>query len=426
MILILGSMVAGSAYPLLLIYLVVSQYILVGLHEFGHVVAAWSVGLSPVAVKIGTGREIFDFRCGSIRVSIGLGFFCGRVEVNAGEGQWTRKKNLVLCLGGPLASLVTLAGGLCFLLALDSENPLFHIFPQPLFAAMFVAQHLFIFSGPLGSEVVVDGKRMRSDLTAILVDISISDDRWELLQKRREHEVADQLSEGEWWYTWENAESHLQALPQYAGLLAHFTISAGKEAAPKLEALANETLSGSCPNKEEFGLLLFVRAGCLAYRGDTAAARACLDEAMETAETGELKVALCELAANLVIISRLMELLPDVDRYSQLALQLQPEEITLKGTRGSILVESGLILAGTKMLLEVFEQSDSENDKTISAFYLALACRKAGDDPSVQSWRDKMMQNDPPAWLMARAEELGGEPNRTGAETVRDAEREAP
>jgi Tfp pilus assembly protein PilF len=73
------------------------------------------------------------------------------------------------------------------------------------------------------------------------------------------------------------------------------------------------------------------------------------------------------------------ELLPLADECSKRALELSPSELTLKGTRGGVLVELGRIAEGTALLQECLEQSRSANDQAISASFLALAALREGN-----------------------------------------------
>ncbi len=84
-------------------------------------------------------------------------------------------------------------------------------------------------------------------------------------------------------------------------------------------------------------------------------------EAIQIAQTDVLKVNLYEIVANLVIVAQLMDYLPDADTCSQAAIALQPDAITLKGTRGSILVELCRVEEGVAMLEDVFPKQFRQN-----------------------------------------------------------------
>jgi predicted Zn-dependent protease len=73
------------------------------------------------------------------------------------------------------------------------------------------------------------------------------------------------------------------------------------------------------------------------------------------------------------------EFLRQADDWSLHALEIEPSSLTLKGTRGGVLVELGRIEEGKQLLEDCFKNSASVNDKSISACYLALAASKQGD-----------------------------------------------
>jgi hypothetical protein len=80
------------------------------------------------------------------------------------------------------------------------------------------------------------------------------------------------------------------------------------------------------------------------------------------------------------------EFLAEADRYSQELLQIKPDEWTVKGTRGSILVEKGDIEGGMMMLMQVMEHDPSTFDRAISASFLALGELKKNDRELAIKW----------------------------------------
>jgi predicted Zn-dependent protease len=61
------------------------------------------------------------------------------------------------------------------------------------------------------------------------------------------------------------------------------------------------------------------------------------------------------------------------------AISIDPQQITLSGTRGSLLIEKNEIETGERILKEVQANSLSEMDQAICAYYLALAQKKKGN-----------------------------------------------
>jgi tetratricopeptide (TPR) repeat protein len=106
----------------------------------------------------------------------------------------------------------------------------------------------------------------------------------------------------------------------------------------------------------------------------------------------ESKAKLAELLDQLSCIALYYgrtDLLPEADAWSNEALWYAPDAITLKGTRGSILIELGRIDEGMVMLREVTKRSECKIDQTIGSAYLAKAYAAKGDFTEAQRWIEK-------------------------------------
>jgi hypothetical protein len=66
------------------------------------------------------------------------------------------------------------------------------------------------------------------------------------------------------------------------------------------------------------------------------------------------------------------------DRFSAEAFQLAPLVVTVRGTRGSVLVELGRVDEAEALLLPVFESSTKGVNRGFSALYLAIIARRRG------------------------------------------------
>ncbi len=98
--------------------------------------------------------------------------------------------------------------------------------------------------------------------------------------------------------------------------------------------------------------------------------------------------------------------LAEADKYSAELLQAKPCEWTVKGTRGSALVELGEVDLGSAMLKEVMEHAPNPFDRAISASFLALAELKRNDTDSALSWLRISRDLDPEGVTMRRIEAL--------------------
>ena len=85
-------------------------------------------------------------------------------------------------------------------------------------------------------------------------------------------------------------------------------------------------------------------------------------------------------------------LLPDAQRWCAEAVILAPDQPTLRGTQGSLLVEQDECAAAWPILLEVFARTGSEQDRGICAFYLALAAQRLGHADDLNRYRHEALR----------------------------------
>jgi hypothetical protein len=96
------------------------------------------------------------------------------------------------------------------------------------------------------------------------------------------------------------------------------------------------------------------------------------------------------------------QFLTEADRYSAELLSLKPDDLSYKGTRGSVLIEKGDLNAGIAMLEEVMSGSTDANDLAISASFLALAYWKQGNRTEALRWLTTSREIDPRCASMRR------------------------
>jgi tetratricopeptide (TPR) repeat protein len=127
----------------------------------------------------------------------------------------------------------------------------------------------------------------------------------------------------------------------------------------------------------------------LAESGDTAAAEAHMRALLKQPSGFLQKAGLLDSLCCLPLFHGRKDLLAEADAWSNEALSYSPKAITLKGTRGSILIELGRIDEGIAMLTEVFKRSECPIDHTISAAYLAKAYSAKGLTNESNQWLEK-------------------------------------
>jgi hypothetical protein len=73
------------------------------------------------------------------------------------------------------------------------------------------------------------------------------------------------------------------------------------------------------------------------------------------------------------------DLLPEADEYSREALKHLAWHASVKGTRGTVLVERGQLEAGIALLKEALQEHTEPENKALNACHLAVAEQKRRD-----------------------------------------------
>lgn len=100
--------------------------------------------------------------------------------------------------------------------------------------------------------------------------------------------------------------------------------------------------------------------------------------------------------------------MPEADEWSRRAILIHPDSLTLKGTRGSVLVELGRLAEGSLLLEEVIRLSAEPINVGIGSLYLAIVAKRQGDSDKAMVYSARARKIYPQPWLMERlkAEEL--------------------
>ena len=85
----------------------------------------------------------------------------------------------------------------------------------------------------------------------------------------------------------------------------------------------------------------------------------------------------------------------EMDQLSQELIAANPGNVSVMGTRGSILVDIGQIDEGKAMLIEVLEKTDSSFDISYTNIFLALAEKKQGNLELARKYAEQSAKLDP-------------------------------
>ncbi len=358
---------------LMMMAVVLLHYLALILHELGHLVCARAIGWQPVRLAIGVGTPLATRQWGPVKVTFGARFTGGYVGAIAQERAWYRGQNFLFSAAGPAASALFVVG-LGWLLARDPRVLRIHPDLESTCLWVLVAECFFLLFNLFPRMIQLDGRALPNDGLSM----------WRTLFASR-HELDQQFA------------LHLAA--QVAQL-------APQEPAKALALLERVAESFGWGNNLELAKILWL----FPHNPDAARAEWRRIEQMERiGDCGPIEI--LDMLAGIPVFYGLRQLIPEALAAIEKALALDPQRITLRGTKASLLIENGEIEAGERMLEEVCAHSPSENDQAICTYYLALAQKKkgSGEEAVRQLWAAKAKY--PKCPVAARIERLilGGE-----------------
>lgn len=312
------------------------------IHELSHYFAARILGLNPWRLSIGRGSRVFDHQFRGFRLTLRANPYSGRVYHFLLQPQILRVrwKCFGMVLAGPLVNVVLFVVALGFATgnsnALQTSSPA--VIQSPIPMEMLVANGYLFLVSMIPFHAKLDGVRVPNDgmqLLLLLVRRGIGLAVQESSKAMSATETAGAEASNPGWH-WT-----VQRLPSEALLVAY------------RQLLTQPTLSAEDRNQALDGF------------------------------------------ATCVLMYGVREFLPEADRYSEELLRNKPDEWTVKGTRGSILVERGDLSAGIAMLTEVMEHDPSAFDRAIAASFLALAEWRKNNRESAQMWLRQSLELDP-------------------------------
>ncbi|MEO8353592.1 MAG: site-2 protease family protein [Chthoniobacteraceae bacterium] len=322
-------------------------YLSLLIHELGHCVAAIMVGWQPARLCIGQGKKRTIVRIGDLRFQVGSHLNGGLMQAFARNAERFKFAQFFHIVGGPLASAI-MAACLGWLAVISSER---NILPSPWMEAvwMFFLLECWLLLRNLWPRMCrYDSLLLPNDGLAM----------WRTLWLKRS-DVPQQLA------------GHLLGRIE-------FLLNDGRVAEAR-EDLNNamDALRSAFGERLEFVPLWM---GLLFRTGQqSSVADECARLLESTAGKKEARVHLLDALACVPLFEGHMEMLQAALDYIDEALILDPEAITLKGTKGSLMIENGEVEGGMALLREVQSFSDSPNDQAITAYYLALGRHKLGD-----------------------------------------------
>lgn len=378
-------------------------------HELGHLSAAALLGFDLQRLQVGTGPLLWRARIGDLRVEW-RAFLGGALVRTADvrEEGW-RWRHWLYVAGGPLAHGLA-CGALAWWWVSQCNHgfwlPHGHLsLPDRVVLYLLGLSSLFWLGSLMPRGATVGQLRVRSDGYQLLHTPRFTTEVVRaVIAQTLLHRVEMLWEEGRREEAWQRLGLLQSYHPTEAGFsnAEGFYLNEQGDHAAAAESYGRILQRDGLP-KVARGVLLAYRFGSLARAGKLEEAKRCSDEALYEQTSAERRRVLDALATE-VLAYELTAFLPDADRWSEEALALAPATLTLQGTRGSVLVELGRLEEGEALLRTVWEQSASETDAAICAFYLGKAARLRGQRRQVHRWlkRAKTFAPFVGKWLAAR------------------------
>jgi|GEM_PF-5272510 len=338
-------------------------YVGIAVHELGHLFAALLGGWRPYRIEIGAGKQLKLGSPASLEVCLGLWPVSGMVHAFALSPTWYRTRFIFFILGGPFATVAYISF-------------LFFVLPQ------FTPDHAH-------SAIGVGG--------FIQFWMLLRNALWPNLVRIRGHmQPNDCLS------IWTAARLPGSKIPhQFAHGLFHYAnllIDSNRSSTAQDFLYRSLALSGLPPMDTAL-----MKALWLAGSGFSEEAKEKLNDAAALADaTGE---AYDELASN-ILFAGCEALFPQALELIEKGIQLEPDTITLHGTKASLLIETGELQAGLELLDKVIATTKSNHDRAICTYYRALTQNRLGRSQEAREELAKAESIDPNSPVAKRIAEL--------------------
>lgn len=341
------------------------------LHELGHVAMAKLCGWRVLAMKVGWGPKLGSLRIGDCRMTFLWLPLGGAMQAYPRTPSGLRTKLFLFALGGPL---LTLAIGIFLVVSLSWSYPvwlkitgiaLLNFCVFSLF--MSLVPHRVTMSGDL---VPNDGymiclalwwnrKTSAEQFRGAVVEVA------RIFHERGEVERAKAF-----------LENGLEGIGETGAVAA---AEDWTTLLRELDANGNEPGFGPYTKRHPKNAPPAMSWEWWTNEGYELARVATLAEAKRRGDTGSIW-AIDSFASNALVYGR-EELFEESLMKIEEAIQRAPEDVTLRGTKGSLLIELGRVDEGLRLLNQVVATQESEFDDGFCRYYDALASLKKGVRP---------------------------------------------
>ncbi len=338
------------------------------LHELGHVAIGKLAGFRMFSIDIGRGRVLYDFRVWFLQCRVRSIPFGGLAHGAAMSGRFFKIRRFLMVLGGPMANAILLAGAV-MLLPIDERLAMsvFHGFVPVLIFGLANAFLLAVSLWPYDFDSAAG--KLSSDGKLV----------WKI-----------------WWAGKAEIDQHLAA---------RYWMEAVECAVEKDAAGMRKWIDAGLRLFPNNLLLKISQPGILYIEGrysDAMRSYALLLGRFKKQGLPDMDWHLLNSIASCCILSRRQDLLGRAEICSRAASKKNPLSPYCRGTRGSVLVETGQIDAGLKELLYAFQNVPGRVGRALTACYIGIAEAKKGNPAASRHYFDTARKLDSKCVLLDR------------------------
>jgi len=341
-------------------------------HELAHFFAAHFVGGHVHKIQIGSGKVLGTFRFMGAICEVHESLRSGLVLYSITSANRARMKLAFITGAAPLASLI-LAGGsvelLMFIWRLDQSSSSIWHYAFPLLVGWTLPCVLFLLGVLLPYRYQYAGRKMETDAMRLLTIPWLTDTE---IEKRI---------------------SAAQTLLTIGDEIDPTTISLD-QAMERAEAEPNNQLAVS------------TAAAFLREAHDPRVLTYYKKLVVLFPQSTKRTQFLDQYLTYLLEVDAVSSNSDEMDQLSQELIEANPNNISVKGTRGSILIDIGRIEEGKTMLIEVLNKTESLFDKSYANSFLALAEKQQGNLELARDYAERSARMDPDCLVLKRVSDL--------------------
>ena len=333
---------------------VLLDYLLVLIHEFGHVSAAKLVRFRVLSVRVGYGKRLVKSHIFGIPTIINAFPYVGLTNAVPVGRKWIRPKLWIYAAGGPAVHVGFLL--LAFILS-PASFYLGHILPT--ITSQVAPIEVFVLVNVVVLALNIIPRRIGSPVSKLYTDgyrLAVVP----FMRKKTIHELIRSVPRIEAWELIREG-NYGEALEIYERELA---------------------------KSPDDNYLRHDRAIALLHFGKFVESRDILVSLTDSEEFKDERVRIL-LGNNIAWLDAVLGeagKMERADEYSKIAYDSAPENAMFCGTRGSVLVRMGRIKEGIGLLKKSFKVCPDPDGRSVEACFLALAYHLQGDATEADQW----------------------------------------